>query len=101
MLLYVTDGPDVWLVPFPFIILLDCCILRSSTRVARLLDACAMFGCGVMAPSDCGAGVDAPELFCVARTDASFLLASEMICLIFLFRLLDGFHAGLRNGLAV
>lgn len=60
---------------------------------------------GVAAPSVvapvAGKGVDAPELFCVARTEASFRCDSDMICLVFLFRRVLGFQLGLRKGFGV
>ncbi len=80
----------------------------------RLWVACAMLTglegageewTGVAAPSVfapvAGRGVDAPELFCVASTDASLRCASEMSCLVFLLRRLPGFQLGLRKGLEV
>lgn len=46
-----------------------------------------------------GTGVVAPELACVARTEAaSFLVFSEMICLTFLLRRWEGRQLGLRKG---
>lgn len=87
--------------------------LRSRTKVLRLCVACAMFKgleaadewTGVAAPSVvapvAGKGVDAPELFCVASTEASFRCDSEMICFVFLFRRPLGFQLGLRKGFAV
>lgn len=59
-------------------------------------------GNGVAAPvpmaEPSGIGVEVPLLFCVAKTEASFLDASPRICLIFLFRRADGFQLGFRNG---
>jgi hypothetical protein len=92
---------------------LSLCRFRSRTSVLRLCVACAMFTglepaeeyTGVAAPSEfapvAGRGVDAPELFCVASTEASFRCDSEMICLVFLFRRVLGFQLGLRKGLGV
>lgn len=55
-----------------------------------------------MEPSDvapvAGIGVEAPELFCVASTEASLRWVSEMICLVFLFRRCEGFQSGFRKG---
>lgn len=61
---------------------------------------------GVSAPSvtpvDAGGyGVDAPLLFWVASTEASFLLVSERICLRFLFRRREGFQVWVRKGLGI
>lgn len=78
--------------------------------VDKFRAACAIFewvvvplaGTGVTAPvpilEPWGSGVDDPLLFCVGMTETSFREASEIICLIFLFRRCDGFQWGLRKG---
>ena len=108
MFVYVTAGPNPKDAPFAAL-----CMFFSSTSVDRLCAACVMFTglelappcIGVMAPSEvvpvAGKGVEAPELFCVASTEASRLFVSPMICFVFLFLRPDGFQLGLRNGFAV
>jgi hypothetical protein len=76
MFVYVTAGP---------VDIVARCRFFSRTRVDKLCAACAILAgrdvaldrAGVMAPSVVapvgGKGVVAPELFCVARTEASFL----------------------------
>lgn len=100
MFVYVATGPED----------MEACKFLSNTNVDKFCAAWAMFGCervpfvgsGVAAPvpiaEPSGIGVELPLLFCVARTEASFLDASPMICLMFLLRRADGFQLGLRNG---
>lgn len=102
MLVYVTAGGPIP-PPKPFVAAF--CKFLSRTNVLRLCVACAMFTGregvpeyeGVAAPSVVApvarAGVDAPELFCVARTEASLRCDSEIICFVFLFLRPLGFHA--------
>jgi len=83
----VTDGPIAYARAF-----------FSKTNVDKFCDACARFGAlfpapsaGVCDPSVAAAeapvkGVVAPELACVARTEASLREFSDMICFRFLLR---------------
>ena len=98
MFVYVATGPaDI-----------AACMFLSKTNVERFCAACAMFGCvepelgsgvpaSVIMADVMGWGVELPLLFCVARTEASFREASEIICLIFLLRRRDGFQFGSRK----
>ena len=94
MLVYVTAGIDGSMALAFF----------SKTSVDRFCAAWAMFvraelSKGVWLPSVLGCkGVDAPEFACVAITDASFLVFSEISCLTFLLRRCDGLQFGLRKG---
>lgn len=115
MFVYVTAGPANPNPPAPAPVnpLTARWRFRSSTIALRDCVAAEMFKglegpdeyAGVAAPSEvapvAGRGVEAPELFCVASTEASLRWDSEMICLVFLLRRVEGFQLGLRKGFGV
>jgi hypothetical protein len=103
MFVYVALGADA--MPFDLKFL-------SRTNFDRFLDACARLGCvtepgvdteGVFSPSvemvdSSASGVAAPLLSWVVIKEASFLTASPIIALMFLFRRWFGRQWGFRNG---
>lgn len=128
MFVYVTAGPIPFAIPLPSCARER--KFFSSTRVERLWAAWAMLGGRGAAPAPAGNdmgvrspfplsvagvagvaaavvldaaanGVEAPELFWLASTEASLREDSESICFTFLLRRAEGFQWGLRKGRGV